>query len=60
MMHYFDPATPMEESLDTLDTLVQSGNVRYLGRVMPGSCATLAGVLGKTEKLADKHVVVQL
>jgi len=31
MMHYFDPATPLEESLRTLDRLVHDGKVRYLG-----------------------------
>ena len=31
MLHYFDPATPLEESLRTLDRLVQDGKVRYLG-----------------------------
>jgi aryl-alcohol dehydrogenase-like predicted oxidoreductase len=31
MLHYFDPATPLEESLRTLDRLVRDGKVRYLG-----------------------------
>jgi aryl-alcohol dehydrogenase-like predicted oxidoreductase len=31
MMHYFDPATPLEESLRTLDGLVRDGKVRHLG-----------------------------
>ena len=31
MMHYFDPATPLDESLRTLDRLVRDGKVRYLG-----------------------------
>ncbi len=30
-MHVFDDATPLEETLSTLDTLVRSGKVRYLG-----------------------------
>lgn len=30
-IHGFDPATPMEETLAALDTLVQQGHVRYLG-----------------------------
>lgn len=30
-VHYWDPATPLEESLATLDGLVQSGKVCYLG-----------------------------
>jgi aryl-alcohol dehydrogenase-like predicted oxidoreductase len=30
-IHGFDPATPMEETLRALDTLVQHGHVRYIG-----------------------------
>ncbi|WP_433159412.1 aldo/keto reductase [Kribbella sp. CA-247076] len=30
-MHVFDDATPMEETLSTLDTLVRSGKVRFIG-----------------------------
>lgn len=30
-IHGFDPATPMEETLDALDILVRSGRVRYIG-----------------------------
>ncbi|MGC9467733.1 MAG: aldo/keto reductase [Anaerolineae bacterium] len=30
-MHGWDPGTPLEETLRTLDDLVQSGKVRYLG-----------------------------
>lgn len=30
-IHAFDPATPIEETLETLDTLVRSGDVRYIG-----------------------------
>lgn len=30
-VHYWDPATPLEETLSTLDELVYSGVVRYLG-----------------------------
>ncbi|AHE52539.1 aldo/keto reductase [Sphingomonas sanxanigenens DSM 19645 = NX02] len=30
-IHAFDPATPIEETLDTLDTLVRAGDVRYVG-----------------------------
>jgi aryl-alcohol dehydrogenase-like predicted oxidoreductase len=31
MIHYFDPATPLEETLRTLDGLVKAGKVRHLG-----------------------------
>ena len=30
-IHGFDPATPMEETLEALNSLVQQGHVRYLG-----------------------------
>ncbi|TCK30754.1 aryl-alcohol dehydrogenase-like predicted oxidoreductase [Ancylobacter aquaticus] len=30
-IHAFDPATPMEETLEALDTLVRAGDVRYVG-----------------------------
>jgi aryl-alcohol dehydrogenase-like predicted oxidoreductase len=30
-MHGFDPLSPVEETLSTLDTLVRGGNVRYIG-----------------------------
>lgn len=30
-IHAFDPATPMEETLEALDTLVRTGDVRYIG-----------------------------
>lgn len=30
-IHGFDPATPIEETLQALDTLVQHGHVRYVG-----------------------------
>ncbi|MEI8273850.1 MAG: aldo/keto reductase [Paludibacter sp.] len=35
-IHGFDPQTPMEETLDALDTLLKSGKVRYIG------CSNLA------------------
>ncbi len=30
-LHAFDPATPMEETLEALDVLVRAGDVRYVG-----------------------------
>jgi len=35
-IHGFDPLTPLEDTLDTLDSLVKSGKVRYIG------CSNLA------------------
>ena len=42
-IHYYDPFTPMEETLRTMDTLVQQGKVRYLGcsNLLPGRWLTL-------------------
>jgi aryl-alcohol dehydrogenase-like predicted oxidoreductase len=31
MIHFFDPATPLEETLRTLDSLVKAGKVRHIG-----------------------------
>lgn len=31
LLHYFDPVTPLEETLQALDDLVRSGKVRYIG-----------------------------
>ncbi len=36
-MHGFDPQTPVEETLKTLDTLVQSGKIRYI------ACSNFSG-----------------
>ena len=30
-VHYFDPETPLEESLRTLDDMVRQGKIRYIG-----------------------------
>ena len=30
-VHYFDPETPLEETLKTLDDMVRQGKIRYLG-----------------------------
>ena len=38
-IHGFDPITPLEETLDALDSLVKSGKVRYIGLLEPGSLA---------------------
>lgn len=35
-IHGFDPLTPLEETMETLDTLIRSGKVRYIG------CSNLA------------------
>lgn len=49
-VHVFDDGTPLEETLSTLDRLVQSGKVRYLG------CSNFAGwQLQKSIDLARQH-----
>ncbi|WP_149404285.1 aldo/keto reductase [Dictyobacter arantiisoli] len=48
-IHFPDPETPIEETMDALDTLVRSGKVRYLG------CSNYAAW-----QLADAHAVSQL
>lgn len=49
-LHGFDPATPMEETLYTLDTLVQHGHVRYIG-VSNWAAWQIAKALGISERL---------
>lgn len=49
-IHYWDPDTPLEETLSTLDLLVRSGKVRYVG------ASNVKGYqLQKALGLADKH-----
>ncbi len=49
-LHGFDPATPVEESLRALDTLVQHGHVRYVG-VSNWAAWQIARALGTSERL---------
>ncbi len=49
-LHGFDPATPMEEALRALDTLVQHGHVRYIG-VSNWAAWQIAKALGISERL---------
>jgi len=49
-LHGFDPATPMEEVLRALDTLVQHGHVRYVG-VSNWAAWQIAKALGISERL---------
>ncbi len=49
-LHGFDAVTPVEETLSTLDDLVQSGKIRYLG------CSNFSGWhLMKSLAVADKY-----
>ncbi len=49
-IHGFDPATPIEEALRALDTLVQQGHVRYLG-VSNWAAWQIMKALGISERL---------
>ncbi|KWT72552.1 MULTISPECIES: aldo/keto reductase [unclassified Variovorax] len=49
-VHGFDPATPMEETLRALDTLVQQGLVRYVG-VSNWAAWQIAKAQGISERL---------
>ena len=58
-MHGFDGITPLEETLSTLDTLIKSGKIRYIG------CSNFSGwhlmkSLTTSEKLGlNRYVVYQ-
>jgi aryl-alcohol dehydrogenase-like predicted oxidoreductase len=49
-IHGFDPATPMEETLRALETLVQHGHVRYIG-VSNWAAWQIAKAIGISERL---------
>ncbi len=49
-IHGFDPATPIEEALRALDTLVQQGHVRYIG-VSNWAAWQIVKALGISERL---------
>ncbi len=49
-LHGFDPLTPLEESLSTLNDLVRSGKVRYIGL-----CNMAAWQIMKGLAISDKH-----
>lgn len=49
-IHGFDPATPIEETLRALDTLVQHGHVRYVG-VSNWAAWQITKALGIAERL---------
>ncbi|MBC8741511.1 aldo/keto reductase [Paraburkholderia sp. UCT31] len=49
-IHGFDPATPIEETVRALDTLVQHGHVRYVG-VSNWAAWQIAKALGIAERL---------
>ena len=55
MIHTFDPATPLEETMRTLDDLVRSGKVRYVG------CSNFAAwEVMKANGIADRENLARL
>ncbi len=53
-IHWFDPATPLEETLRALDDLVRAGKVRYIG------CSNYAAwQLGKALWISDRNRFVR-
>jgi len=54
-IHGFDPATPIEEALRALDTLVQHGHVRYIG-VSNWAAWQIMKALGISERLGLARV----
>jgi aryl-alcohol dehydrogenase-like predicted oxidoreductase len=49
-LHGFDPLTPLEESLSTLNDLVRAGKVRYIGL-----CNMAAWQIMKSLAISEKH-----
>jgi aryl-alcohol dehydrogenase-like predicted oxidoreductase len=49
-IHFWDPNTPLDETLSTMDMLVRSGKVRYVG-----ACSVKGYQLQKALGVADKH-----
>lgn len=54
MLHWPDPATPMEETLRALDDIIRSGKARYIGCCnLPAWQVVEAKWLSKTDKLHE-------
>ncbi|HET6938224.1 MAG TPA: aldo/keto reductase, partial [Nocardioides sp.] len=49
-VHRWDHATPIEETMETLDSLVRAGKVRYLG-----ASSMYAWQLAKAQHVAERH-----
>ena len=47
-LHSYDPTTPIDEALDTLDTVVRSGKARYVG-VSNWPATKVARAIGRSE-----------
>jgi aryl-alcohol dehydrogenase-like predicted oxidoreductase len=58
MVHFFDPATPLEETLRALDRLVQDGKVRYIGCSNFSAWETMKALaISRHERLARFDVI---
>jgi aryl-alcohol dehydrogenase-like predicted oxidoreductase len=54
-LHFDDPATPLDETLEALDTIVRTGKARYIG-VSNFLAYRLARAVGRTETLGLSRV----
>jgi len=58
-IHGFDPLTPMEETLSALNTLVQSGKVRYIGCSNFASWQLMKALSSSLIRGLEKYAVYQ-
>ncbi len=54
-LHHYDPATPLDETLEALDTIVKSGRARYVG-----ACNFLAYRLAQALGRSDVNRLVRI
>jgi len=59
-IHSYDPGTPMEETLRTLDYLVQSGKVRYIGCSNLTAWQTMKALAISEKMNLEKFITTQL
>jgi len=59
-IHSYDPGTPMEETLRTLDHLVQSGKVRYIGCSNLTAWQTMKAIAISEKLNLEKFITTQL
>ncbi|MFV8817927.1 aldo/keto reductase [Haliea sp. E17] len=59
MIHLFDAATPLEETVRTLDAMVRSGKVRYIGCSNFASWQVMKGLKISAEEHLERFQVVE-
>jgi len=59
-IHSYDPGTPLEESLRALDSLVQSGKVRYIGCSNLSAWQTMKALSISDKLNLEKFITTQL